>query len=157
MNNLKKAAEILVECGYAKEIATHFYYMPEDSAIYVQFRKPDPFDDSCQQKVNPFADTLEGRRQADAIEDWLSINHSLNWHKSRSEVLVIDYKTCHKWRLDRIKWCLDNLRGTDSPQLPYTPYEQKTTCSKCGMDFSGTTGYVCGNADCPMGLNGTTC
>ena len=52
---------------------------------------------------------------------------------------------------------IDNLRGSNSPQLPDTPYEQKVTCSKCGMDFSGTTGYVCSNADCPMGLNGSTC
>jgi hypothetical protein len=96
---MKKAAEILVECGYgylSRDFPKQILRVVENVGVQVY-------------PIDLFADTLEGRRQADAIEDWLSINHYLNWHKSRSEVLVIDYKNCHKWRLDRIKWCLEQL------------------------------------------------
>ena len=106
---MKKAAEILVECGYAKEIAHHFYYMPEEGAVYVQFRKPDPFDDPCQQKVDPFADTLEGRRQADAIEDWLHQNKVSLLIECKNNLLdPVPYNGRQK-RLDRIEWCLEEL------------------------------------------------
>lgn len=109
---LKKAAEILVECGDAKNISTHFYYMPKDDSVYVDLRKPDPFDDSAQQEVRPFADTLEGRRQADAIEDWL--NQFETQLLDHSALVVEDESgSQHQWRLDRIKWCLEQL-GEDN-------------------------------------------
>lgn len=43
---------------------------------------------------------------------------------------------------------------TPQPE-PYMP--ARSTCSKCGMDFSGVTGYVCNNMDCPMGMGPTIC
>lgn len=43
---------------------------------------------------------------------------------------------------------------TPQPE-PYSP--AKATCSRCGMDFSGVTGYVCNNMDCPMGMGPVVC
>ena len=98
---LKKATEILVECGYNKCSfdGTHLHWKGG-------FSKPEPF-----------VDTLEGRRQANAIEDWLVINKCDLWLKSKrvhdedlfysanNETLV----TRRGELLYRIKYCLENL------------------------------------------------
>ena len=104
MNNLKKAAEILVECGYGElniDYPNCVVKRLENNILL--------FD------IDPFADTLEGRRQADAIEDWLCSKYELIpnsvWELSLQQVRLTS--TRHQWRLDRIKWCLDNLRGSD--------------------------------------------
>ena len=113
----KKAAEILVECGYAEA----------GYADYPHIR-PNPDGSSWVKKIKAinhwtsvdiFADTLEGRRQADAIEDWLrtgdvSVNVvwlSSEWNSEyKHEPGTID---SHRWRLDRIKWCLEQLIKTE--------------------------------------------
>ena len=109
MNKLQKAAEILVECGYATS------YEKDGHHWYVEYLYTDNM--PCYEKVNPFADTLEGRRQADAIEDWFNHNEEPYklWCDSDLMTRSVESlsKSVHQWRLDRIKWCLDNLRGSD--------------------------------------------
>ena len=103
----KKAAEILIKCGYAM---TSTYY---DSCAEVQHHAKFEVD----KHIDPFADTLEGRRQADALEDWLKDrsvyedNHGgfQIWEKSKIELPRPAGKSQHQWRLDRIKWCLEQL------------------------------------------------
>ena len=43
------------------------------------------------------------------------------------------------------------------PSITPNPMERSTTCSKCDMEFKGVMGYVCPNADCPMGCGPITC
>ena len=98
MGITKKAAEILVECGYV--IPGMNGYM--EPCFYVAGgRHP------MEIVIDPFADTLEGRRQADAIEDWLMAETTL-WCESFN---VVPDSICsqHQWRLDRIKYCLEEL------------------------------------------------
>lgn len=104
MNNLKKAAEILVECGYAT-IGINGYM----ESCY--WGKGDKHPEEIV--IDPFSDTLEGRRQADAIEDWLSRTENKLWFEDSLYAHKETDTTQHQWRLDRIKWCLDNLRGND--------------------------------------------
>ena len=101
MSVTKKAAEILVECGYAFSI---------DGKGYIYLSS----DNGKMQKVSPFSDTIEGRRQADAIEDWLNNKQPCLWQSiglKDAELYMKDgYVTsAHKWRLDRIRWCLEQL------------------------------------------------
>ena len=58
MNELQKCAEILVECGYAKRIVTM------SALTLVQVRDSGY---GLNEECNPFANTLEGRRQIEAI------------------------------------------------------------------------------------------
>ena len=60
--------------------------------------------------MKKYADTLEGRRQADAIEDWLCNNYEKLWEQASDDDLILDHDiTHHQWRLDRIKWCVEEL------------------------------------------------
>ncbi len=107
MNTLEKCAEILVERGYASG-----FYMYHDRYLWEKENKAkrEAYFEDTQLKVNPFADTLEGRRQADAIEDWLMVEHYARWYKSKNIDTCVDIKfSCHQWRLDRIKWCIEEL------------------------------------------------
>lgn len=36
---------------------------------------------------------------------------------------------------------------------PVEPWKTSARCPRCGMDFSGVTGYVCGSTSCPMQPN----
>lgn len=83
----EKAAEILVKCGYSD---TESGYRTTQMIVV---------------ELNPFADTLEGRRQADYIENWLSYFHTEMWLGDQH----IARENNHQWRLDRIKWCLQEL------------------------------------------------
>jgi len=98
---LKKAAEILVECGYAD--------YKTDSSNYICWR--DPAIDDTIEAVQYFSDNLEGRRQADAIEFHFEFNAPTSnldlWLESK--VITQGMNTPHQWRLDRIKWCLEEL------------------------------------------------
>ena len=78
MTNIQEtAAKILVERGYAESYR-------ESSIAKGQYLLN--VDDGFDQRVAISADTLEGRKQADAIEDWLYTNHYLNlWLKSKSK------------------------------------------------------------------------
>ena len=67
MEILKKAAEILVTCGYAKSDYS------TGGKAYLRVAKC--CDTNASVRTDPFADTLEGRRQADAIEDFLHLNN----------------------------------------------------------------------------------
>ena len=100
MNILQKAAEILVECGYADKLG----YMENGNAEVIRTK--------LFHHVEPFADTLEGRRQADAIEDWLWERY-LKIHTEGDlwgeSINIEQESTKHQWRLDRIKWCLEEL------------------------------------------------
>lgn len=100
MNKQKKAAEILVECGYA-----YCHRECRDDKYEGQY-KINKLTNKSWYVVEPFSDTLEGRRQADAIEQYL-YDHRYNlWSRSLGD--ESNATTQHQWRLDRIKWCLNN-------------------------------------------------
>ena len=91
-----KTAEALVECGYADD-----WQEPITNCIEVLVNHRWTI-------VDPFADTLESRRQADALEDWLDQNYRNLWLAARSSAL-----SCHQMRLDRIKYCFEQLEKRD--------------------------------------------
>jgi len=107
---MKKAAEILVECGYADSYLI-------DKREHLQHNPPitmvihDTVVDGIRFECDPFSDTLEGRRQADVIEDWLNNNNQSMWLTSG---IKIKLPKGHQWRLDRIKWCLEQLNISKS-------------------------------------------
>ena len=45
---------------------------------------------------------------------------------------------------------------TQPPIEPYQPYSNVTTCSKCGMRWEGTMGYVCTHLNCPIQMQVTS-
>ena len=101
---LQKCAEILVECGRADYISDLDKKLGR--AVIVE-RMPEV--DHLFASVDPFSDTLEGRRQADVIEDWLygfkpdlyTESLSKHWHG----------KGRFGQRIERIKWCIESLIG----------------------------------------------
>ena len=106
---MKQIAEALVECGHADDIrggrTAHARPCgPDGSDVDWEFRL-----------IDPFADTLEGRRQADALEDWLSDHYrrdSDDWlYWMASEKQVAKTGSHHQWRLDRIRWCFEQLEA----------------------------------------------
>lgn len=114
-NELKKAGEILVACRYAVSYATdkreHLQHNPPISLTVVCENRD--FDEvACE----PFADTLEGRRQADAIEDWLRNLKTKLWRLSPPHQPEGEFTYYRIERLDRIKWCLEQLTGEDNEQ-----------------------------------------
>ncbi len=100
MNALQKAAEILVDCGYA-----------ETTSVVSKKQKLINTDEYLSIDVQYDADTLEGRRQADIIEDWLMFEPGNLYEKSlyKAEQATRGHGLNHKLRLDRIKWCLEQL------------------------------------------------
>ena len=114
MNVLQKCAEILVESG--KAIRWRNPVDPKFTGIIMVLTEADVDGDygEFNEWCNPFADTLEGRRQADAIEDWLDSYKSTSdvdglsmWEVSA--MTVMRDSTHHQYRLDRIKWCISEL------------------------------------------------
>lgn len=62
------------------------------------------------EKINPFLDTLESIHQAHALEDWLYSNHYLKlWKKSKLDTFDYNAKSLHQWRLDRIRYCIEQI------------------------------------------------
>ena len=104
MNILQKAAEILVECGYA------IAYNQHNDGVTANLTLGNDGEPLWIENCDPFADTLEGRRQADAIEDWLCAEEGVSWTISGRAIdeSETNYKL-HEWRLDRIKWCFEEL------------------------------------------------
>ena len=110
----KQIAEALVECGYAsqckgaEELTSHerLHVFLHRGAVYVSTARGWVI-------VDPFADTLEGRRQADALEYHLFDfgNECSLWERSTAEVDFPPMGNNHQWRLDRIKWCFEQLEG----------------------------------------------
>lgn len=104
------AAEVLVKQGYALTIYDEAF--PQYIG-YICVRDPDWHSETGNraEKCEPFADTLEGRKQSDAIEDWLYSVHEDLWEQSH---LIVELPfISFKWRLDRIKWCLEQLRDEE--------------------------------------------
>ena len=110
---MKQYAEALVECRYAHSVA--------GNGISLRANTPEDYKNTFGYiDVDPFADTLEGRRQADALEDWLHNEHySLIQEAKVAEMLRKDnqnndftgqYNGRQK-RLDRIKWCFEQLEN----------------------------------------------
>ena len=104
MNTLEKCAEILVAVEYAQY---EWINLHGRQAV-------EKYSTGASYLCDPFADTLEGRRQADAIEDYLICKKgSLIWAVSQNAKANMcqdkDLNSNHKWRLDRIKWCLEEL------------------------------------------------
>ena len=103
MSELEKCAEILVDCGYADafdggydKFTGNEYWIVKDNL-------------TKQVPVQIFADTLEGRRQSDSIEDWLRINKEDVWYDLKGSARVDKEISSHQWRLDRIKLCIQKL------------------------------------------------
>ncbi len=101
-NTNKKAAEILVECGYCDsfvhDIAGEFlahWNKPESSGVY--------------EIIDFAADTLEGRRQAEAIEDYLHDKHPDILEQSKRFCRVPCPYNGRQKRLDRMDWSLEQL------------------------------------------------
>jgi hypothetical protein len=90
---MNKTVEILVKAGYAEKIIGKG--VQTTAEWYTE--------------IDPFADTLEGRQQADAIEDWLVNNEIGLWIQSSNSRFVPEQKSKHQDRLDRIKWCLEQI------------------------------------------------
>lgn len=111
---MKVEAELLVKAGYAHSIPTTFNFIPHEGVTYLQMvDKPDPFKTRQYVEVNPYADTLESRKQADALEDWLDNElETALWQSSKRKLLEGGYKytSNRQWRLDRIKWCIKLLK-----------------------------------------------
>ena len=107
MNELEKAAEILVLSGYAeKTVESYVIVIVRHGPLQVYPESVDPFytgDDAHRE--------CHARRQADAIEDWLWFNQNRIYANSYHAIdEPVDEKVSHhKWRLDRIKWCLQEL------------------------------------------------
>ena len=99
MNTLQKCAEILVSSGYA-DIAYG------ERLVWIA-----PEIDHITDVCDPFSDTLEGRRQSDAIEDWLHINHPDLIGKlfADGEIYKTDDKTHTEWRKFNLKWCIQEM------------------------------------------------
>jgi hypothetical protein len=93
------SAELLVECGYAG--------MTQGNQLLTN-----SLEEPREQIIDPFADTLAGRRQANALEDWLSHTPEINkiWAKSEHRQ---DCYSNHQWRLDRIKWCIEAIKQVE--------------------------------------------
>lgn len=106
-NTDKLMAEALVECGHAKSFGNEGWLIMDGHNN--KYNRTD-----YEQAITPFTDTLEGRRQADALEDWLlrddrQLMAESNFHVSGYENDGCTYKSCHQWRLDRIKYCFKQL------------------------------------------------
>jgi hypothetical protein len=102
---LQKAAEILVESKYAIHSTehTHIVLVKYEHGLFPE--SVDPFysgDNTHRECI--------ARRQADAIEDWLKEFEGKLWGSSYSSTIFDSVITKnHQWRLNRIKYCLEEL------------------------------------------------
>ena len=62
-------------------------------------------------------------------------------------------------RIERLEARVYELENKPIPIYdPIKPIKPETQhCSKCGLVFDKTMGYVCNRPDCPTGLGGTWC
>jgi hypothetical protein len=106
---MKKYTNILVKCGYARVCESH---CTNDKAWSDEWESNHIVSSEFGiiEEVNPFADTLDGRRQADAIEDWLRMNEAEMFYKApTARDRGMQNMPKRTWRLDRIKWCVEQL------------------------------------------------
>jgi len=101
------AAEILVASGYAKGILK----LAGEYRVYVG----EAMGSTMDIKVDPFTDTLEARRQADALEDWLYDKHGdlVGRLFADGEIYKTANRTHSEWRRFNIKWCFEQLAEKD--------------------------------------------
>ena len=103
----KRIAEALVECHFADRIVN------KHGVIKIHVTgSPKPH----LQDVDPFylgepIFECHARRQADALEDWLWDfgNEVSLWNRSEVEVDFPPMGGHRQWRLDRIKYCFEQL------------------------------------------------
>ena len=98
----KRIAKALVECGYAKAHQGELGHYFLDTGDY-------QFEILIREKCDPFADTLEGRRQEEALEDWLHKYHGNLLKRAKHSVGVKFPYNGRQKRLDRIEWCFEQL------------------------------------------------
>ncbi len=102
---MKIESELLVKCGYAD------YKTKNDNYICWN----DPEIDNTMVAVQPYADTLEGKRQAESLWNHLSLSHTELWEKSYVLTLKEITATPELFNnemgkiLYRIKWCCEQL------------------------------------------------
>ena len=107
----KLCADILVEKEYGLPPDMTTFPNCKDLDLHCIRIKDDnwPSEDNYRlETIGILADTLEGRRQADVIGDWLVANRKDMWLLSMSQ-FGFDDRPKHQWRLDRICWCLNKL------------------------------------------------
>lgn len=115
MTTLNKAAKILVESGYGLSWTKRIHRISGRTTYSIAKDIDDPFQDV---DLSLYADTLEGRQQADAVEDYLHTKQVLLLkERKQMEATIPKYKpklpyNGRQKRLDRIKWCLDQLEKT---------------------------------------------
>jgi len=114
VDNLEKAGLIFVETGYCDDMLVEGEPGHENvELIWSDMAATGMIDPTKVEDCNPFADTLEGRKQADALEDWLYnkfVGDKLIWDESASAVIT-NHSNKRQWRLDRIDWCLSHYEG----------------------------------------------
>ena len=104
MNELEKCAEILVLCGYAKSITE------VEGMVIVKYGELQLYPETIDPYYSGDNTHREciSRRQADAIEDWLIDKCYPLWITSNTEYESV-ISNHHKWRFNRIKWCIQEL------------------------------------------------
>ena len=100
---MKVEAELLVKAGYCDG-----WHGGMDKITGTEYWIVTGCAPTIQKPVQVYSDTLEGRRQADALEDWLLSNY--NDLFSLHSVQQVEFSIRkHQWRLDRIKWCCEQM------------------------------------------------
>jgi len=109
----KRIAEILVECGWATDlqaitdgtdITDYEVWYTQEGNYCGNWERVEPFysgNDSSRECI--------ARRQLDALEDWLVVQQTDLWIESANEYDCRFDISNHQWRLDRIKWCLQEI------------------------------------------------
>lgn len=108
MNNLY--AKALVQCGYAKEITT------DGITEFLIYKKVKAWYDpkGKLKAVCPFLDTLEGRRQLDALVDYLQIKHDMLWVEGWLDLPVnAEAMSMRERMIATVKWCFEQLEGKE--------------------------------------------
>ena len=99
---MKRIAEALVECGYAQQVTGAGILTANDDETGTL---------GWYEDVNPFADTLEGRRQADALIDFLIDKHNDLWGESKNFDIDLPngFPNWREYINQRIAWCFEQL------------------------------------------------
>jgi len=110
MNELEKCGAILVDIGYAQFYGTTKNPKTEEVAgVFVGWKDADL--DDLLEYIEYTEDSLQGRQQADAIENWLHRNSQAMLIRCKDEIQnapLSEYDGRIK-RLERIRWCIRHL------------------------------------------------
>jgi len=109
MDITKKTAEILVEAG------RYVYREYEGGVWLLSVCDPDWPSQSGYRSciLDPFKHTIDGINQAHIIEDWLLDKH-IKLFTVKACMAVSSNNNAHQWRLERIKWCLEQLADAEN-------------------------------------------